>query len=156
MDPELLALFEAEMMSNLEEFERVLLAMEGEPDRPGQANEAFRVAHNLKGGAGLMEMEVLGGLAHTAEELLEDVRAGLTTLDVPAITVLLDVADVCRALIQGETPTLAQEAQRVSKALVKHRARLREAAGTAAPPPLEGGHRERAYPPACGPRLGAP
>ena len=135
MDPELLALFEAEMMSNLEEFERVLLAMEGEPDRPEQANEAFRVAHNLKGGAGLMEMEVLGGLAHTAEELLEDVRAGVTSLDVPAITVLLDVADVCRALIQGETPALAEEAQRVSKSLVKHRARLREAAGTAAPPP---------------------
>ena len=71
MDPELLAIFEAEMTSNLEDLEQVLLEMESEPTKTELANDAFRVAHNLKGGAGLMEMETLGSLAHTAEELLE-------------------------------------------------------------------------------------
>ena len=112
MDPELLAIFEAEMTSNLEDLEQVLLEMESEPTKTELANDAFRVAHNLKGGAGLMEMETLGSLAHTAEELLEDVRSNVSILDVEAISVLLKVADLSRELIESdESPELTERAE---------------------------------------------
>ena len=132
MDPELLAIFEAEMTSNLEDLEQVLLEMESEPTKTELANDAFRVAHNLKGGAGLMEMETLGSLAHTAEELLEDVRSNISVLDVEAINVLLKVADLSRDLIeQEESDELIQRAEDLKQLLRVERERLR--AGSSAP-----------------------
>jgi two-component system chemotaxis sensor kinase CheA len=142
VDPELLALFEAEMASNLAEFERIVLAIEAEPLRHELANEAFRAAHNLKGGAGLLEMDDLGSLAHAAEELLEDVRAGRYVIDVPAINQLLEVADVARALIANVGDDSVARAKGVSTRIHEHRERLRGVpsgpAGPAAAAPREG------------------
>jgi two-component system chemotaxis sensor kinase CheA len=127
VDPELLALFEAEMASNLAEFERIVLAIEADPTRNELANEAFRAAHNLKGGAGLLEMDDLGSLAHAAEELLEDVRAGRYVIDVPAVNQLLEVADVARALIVSVGGDTVERAKAIAGRIHEHRDRLRGA-----------------------------
>src|SRR5690242_17804333 len=53
-----------------------LLAMEKSPADKDRLDGAFRAFHTLKGGAGIVDFEVMARAMHAAEEALSDARSG--------------------------------------------------------------------------------
>ena len=75
-DAELLKEFAVESQEHLSDIENQLLTLESQGDDMDVAlvNTVFRAIHSIKGAAGFMGLETLGGLAHRAEEVLNRLR----------------------------------------------------------------------------------
>ena len=74
MDPELFADFIVEAKEHLETIEPNLLELEKNPDNLGLLNEIFRPMHSLKGASGFLGLNQINGLAHRAENILDELR----------------------------------------------------------------------------------
>jgi two-component system chemotaxis sensor kinase CheA len=81
---ELLDIFVTEGRELLDQAGQDLLALEQAPDDMGALESLFRAVHTLKGSAGLVGFDAMGGLFHAAEDRLADVRRGDRNLD-PAL-----------------------------------------------------------------------
>ncbi|MDE3010588.1 MAG: Hpt domain-containing protein, partial [Pseudomonadota bacterium] len=107
---EIVAVFIQEAREQLREMEQGLMALQGGADvaqaDPEQINAIFRAAHTIKGGAGVVEIQVIEGFTHAAENALDKVRNGQLALDAELIDDLLAAADHLGALLdaieQGE------------------------------------------------------
>jgi two-component system, chemotaxis family, sensor kinase CheA len=75
-DLELLKEFAVESQEHLSDIETQLLTLESQGDNMDVAlvNTVFRAIHSIKGAAGFMGLDTLGGLAHRAEEVLNRLR----------------------------------------------------------------------------------
>ncbi|NMC48020.1 MAG: hypothetical protein GYA47_01110, partial [Desulfovibrio sp.] len=76
MDPELFADFIVEAKEHLETIEPNLLELEKNPGNLGLLNEIFRPMHSLKGASGFLGLNHINGLAHKAENILDELRKG--------------------------------------------------------------------------------
>ena len=99
-------LFQQESTKRLERMATDLLALEQALQRGSQLDQqivasVFRDAHTIKGSAAMMRFEPVVTLAHAAEDVLEEVRAGTRVLTPPLVTALLRVADELRAVTDG-------------------------------------------------------
>jgi two-component system, chemotaxis family, sensor kinase CheA len=96
---DLLKTFTVECRELLEVMESTLLAVnESAPDSEA-LNEIFRVAHTIKGSAGLVGLEHIVHFAHAMESVLDAAREGRLSLDAELVTLLLACCDHHRVLI---------------------------------------------------------
>jgi two-component system chemotaxis sensor kinase CheA len=99
--PDLVSTFVIESRELLEAMESKLLAVkEGEPDAEA-INDIFRVAHTIKGGAGLCALEHVVHFAHAVESVLEEVRGSRLSLDGEMVVLLLSCCDQLTALVDA-------------------------------------------------------
>ncbi|HWW33114.1 MAG TPA: Hpt domain-containing protein, partial [Steroidobacteraceae bacterium] len=107
------AFFE-ESFEALESMEAALLKLDvGAPD-PEIINTVFRVAHSIKGGAGMFNFSDIASFTHTLETLLDDVRAGRTRLTTAVMDLLLKSVDVMREMLRATQRKETFDPQRVA------------------------------------------
>lgn len=90
----------SETTEELEAFDRVLLALEKYPaDQPG-LQEAFRIAHRIKGSAGAMGLDPLARVAHNLEWLLDLLRTNRLGSNGELVEDLFAVKDFLRTCVE--------------------------------------------------------
>jgi two-component system, chemotaxis family, sensor kinase CheA len=107
------AFFE-ESFEAIESMEAALLKLDvGAPD-PEVINTVFRVAHSIKGGAGMFNFSDIASFTHTCETLLDGVRAGRTRLTTAVMDLLLKSVDVMREMLRAAQRKESFDPQRVA------------------------------------------
>ena len=107
------AFFE-ESFEALESMEASLLKLDvGAPD-PEVINTVFRVAHSIKGGAGMFNFSDIASFTHTCETLLDGVRAGRTRLTTAVMDLLLKSVDVMREMLRAAQRKESFDPQKVA------------------------------------------
>src|SRR3954454_4985124 len=91
--------FVTESEDGLTLMEQSILELELHSDDSEAIQSIFRVVHTMKGNASLLEIEGLLVFAHTAEDLLDQLRNGNLSVTPDIITLLLDVADALRHMV---------------------------------------------------------
>ena len=82
----------------LQDMEAALLS----PEQDALVNTVFRAAHTIKGSAGLFGLNHIVAFTHVVESVLERVRCGQLSLQIPAlVALLLASCDQMGALIEG-------------------------------------------------------
>jgi two-component system chemotaxis sensor kinase CheA len=95
-----LADFLEEAVEIIENLNRCLLALEGNPDDGDEMiNDTFRYFHNLKGNSGIIGFKELNSLTHEAETLLNRVRKGDMECSQGLIDLLLSSVDLIEELV---------------------------------------------------------
>ena len=92
-------LFIQESRQLLEDMERLLLHLEQDEDPMESLNAIFRVAHTIKGSAGIFGFEVIVGFTHGVEELLDKLREDIQLLSSELTSLLLSCGDHISDLI---------------------------------------------------------
>ncbi len=101
MDPELFADFIIEAKEHLETIEPNLLELEKAPDNLSLLNEIFRPMHSLKGASGFLGLNRMNGLAHKAENILDELRKGSMSVTSEIMDVILSSTDALRQMIDS-------------------------------------------------------
>ncbi|OEH85626.1 hypothetical protein BHU72_02170 [Desulfuribacillus stibiiarsenatis] len=103
MSEDLLELFLEETRENIQVVEEGLLELEEFPDNDDLMNKVFRAMHTVKGGAGLVGLDVINNISHQLENLLDAVRRGDLQLNPDMIGVLLSGCDLLKQIMdQGD------------------------------------------------------
>ncbi len=100
-DMELLAGFVEETLEHLESIEVNVLELEDHPGDLEIVNRIFRPFHTIKGVSGFLNLKHVQKLAHTTENLLDDVRNGVRGMDTNVIDVVLKVGDFLRMMVEN-------------------------------------------------------
>lgn len=93
--------FVAETREMLEGVGDHLLAWEGNPDDRATIDAVFRLVHTVKGSCGFVDQPRIGGLAHSAEEVLAAARDGTRTPDRHLVSAMLALIDRIAQLVEG-------------------------------------------------------
>ncbi|MEZ6137881.1 MAG: chemotaxis protein CheW [Pirellulaceae bacterium] len=93
--------FLVESYDNLEQLERDLMQLEGDPSSTELINGVFRSIHTIKGTAGFLGYGLLERLTHVSENLLGDVRSGKLPMSAEISSALLLAVDKIRELLQA-------------------------------------------------------
>ena len=107
------AFFE-ESFEALESMEAALLKFDVAAPDPEIINTVFRVAHSIKGGAGMFNFADIASFTHTLETLLDEVRGGRTRLTTPVMDLLLKAVDVLREQLRATQRKETFDPQRVA------------------------------------------
>jgi chemotaxis protein histidine kinase CheA/CheY-like chemotaxis protein len=102
VDEELVEPFLEESADRLESLGQKLVALEraGSPSLTQElVNDVFRDLHTIKGSSAFVGLSPMNRLAHAAEDLVGQVRAGARPADRPVIDALLQAVDALRALL---------------------------------------------------------
>lgn len=91
--------FVDEAEEHLGELEPNLLLLEQHPDDMQVLNDCFRNMHSIKGAAGYMGFRGISTLAHSLENLFEQVRSGEFRLDARAMDVVFAGVDRLKRLV---------------------------------------------------------
>lgn len=97
--------FLEECFEALDSMEAALLALDPETPDPESINTVFRVAHSIKGGAGMFGFTAITEFTHVLETLLDLLRSGRLAATPDIADRLLESVDVLRDLLratQGE------------------------------------------------------
>jgi two-component system chemotaxis sensor kinase CheA len=97
IDADDLAVFLEEANELFTDFEQCLLLLETLPDDREVINRAFRAAHTIKGGAGMLGLDHLAAFTHELETLLDELRDKQLLCTQAVIDALLASADVIKA-----------------------------------------------------------
>ena len=101
MDPELFGDFIIEAREHLETIEPNLLELEKTPDNLSLLNEIFRPMHSMKGASGFLGLNKMNGLAHRAENILDELRKGTMAVTSDIMDIILATTDVLRQMIDS-------------------------------------------------------
>ena len=96
LDPQMAAALQTffeESRELLQDMENALLFMENAGADSERINAVFRAAHTIKGSAGLFGLEEVVRFTHRLENLLDQIRSGVTDLTPVRITLLLSCGD---------------------------------------------------------------
>ncbi|MDR9501132.1 MAG: chemotaxis protein CheA [Desulfurivibrionaceae bacterium] len=107
-DADLVAGFIAEAFEHLEAIEVHVLDLEQAPDDIDIINNIFRPFHTIKGVSGFLNLTTINKLAHSTENLLDDVRNNKLTMSADIIDVVLGVGDYLRGMVQNLSDMLEQ------------------------------------------------
>ena len=102
---ELLIDFLAETGESLAALDDALLQLERVPDDPEMLALVFRMVHTIKGTCGFLSLPRLERVAHSAEDLLGDVRDGALLADADLITVVFAALDRIKLIVAGIVAT---------------------------------------------------
>ncbi|GAA5164212.1 chemotaxis protein CheA [Viridibacterium curvum] len=91
--------FFAESRELLESMEDILLRLEEDPGDEETLNALFRVAHTIKGSAGLFDLHRIVGFTHILESVLDRARAGQLLIEGEITALLLRCRDHIATLI---------------------------------------------------------
>lgn len=142
-DTELLSGFIDESMEHLETIEENVLELEHNPDDLEIINNIFRPFHTIKGVSGFLNLKAINKLAHSLENLLDDVRNGIRPMDSAVIDIVLSVGDFLRSMIENIKEVLEGGPEKYKVFDIRnYTTRIREiqngtAAGSNAGPPEE-------------------
>src|SRR5215218_5850267 len=102
-DAELIAEFTVEAQEGLANIEQQLLAIEaaGADIDVDLVNAVFRTMHSIKGAAGFLGLNRIGTLAHSLEELLNNLRNREFVPTSELVTTMLRAADFMKGLIDS-------------------------------------------------------
>jgi len=100
-DPELLTGFIEETTEHLDSIEVNILELEDNPGDLDIINNIFRPFHTSKGVSGFLNLTNIQALAHSTENLLDDVRNNKRTMDSEVIEVVLKVGDCLKLLVDN-------------------------------------------------------
>ncbi|CCH47973.1 chemotaxis protein CheA [Pseudodesulfovibrio piezophilus] len=101
LDPEILADFFVEAKEHLETIEPNLLELEKSPENLGLLNEIFRPMHSLKGASGFLGLNKINGLAHKAENILDELRQGSMHVTGAIMDLILSATDALRTMVDN-------------------------------------------------------
>ncbi len=101
LDPEILADFFMEAKEHLETIEPNLLELEKSPENLGLLNEIFRPMHSLKGASGFLGLDKINGLAHKAENILDELRQGSMQVTGAIMDLILSATDALRTIVDN-------------------------------------------------------
>ncbi|EPR37302.1 CheA signal transduction histidine kinase [Desulfovibrio sp. X2] len=131
MDPEIFADFIVEAKEHLETIEPTLIELEKAPDNLGLLNDIFRPMHSLKGASGFLGLNKINGLAHKAENILDELRNANLSVTTEIMDVILSATDALRTMIDSLDATGAEGDTDV-KPIVAHIEALLAGGGTTA------------------------
>jgi two-component system chemotaxis sensor kinase CheA len=100
-EPDFVKLFAEEAAGRLDRLAQDLLALEELGHDPGVIASVFREAHNIKGGAAVVGLSDVEAVAHTFEDILDELRSGTRTADGTLIDILLVALDGLRSIIDA-------------------------------------------------------
>ncbi len=100
-DPEIFGDFIVEAKEHLESIEPNLLELEKAPENLSLLNEIFRPMHSLKGASGFLGLNKINGLAHRAENILDELRKGTMGVTSEIMDVILSATDALRTMIDN-------------------------------------------------------
>src|SRR5579875_1507814 len=72
-----------------------------------------RATHTLKGAAGMMGFRLIADLCHVAEDLLDSIMEGTTTISPAVLSIILDTAETLDTLITGKGTSPVADAMKV-------------------------------------------
>lgn len=101
LDPEILTDFFVEAKEHLETIEPNLLQLEKSPENLGLLNEIFRPMHSLKGASGFLGLHKINGLAHKAENILDELRQGVMGVNSGIMDIILAATDALRTMVEN-------------------------------------------------------
>ncbi len=101
LDPEILVDFFIEAKEHLETIEPNLLELEKAPENLGLLNEIFRPMHSLKGASGFLGLNKINGLAHKAENILDELRQGSMKVTGSIMDLILSATDALRTMVDN-------------------------------------------------------
>jgi two-component system chemotaxis sensor kinase CheA len=101
LDPEILSDFFVEAKEHLETIEPNLLQLEKSPENLGLLNEIFRPMHSLKGASGFLGLHKINGLAHKAENILDELRQGAMSVTSGIMDIILAATDALRTMVDN-------------------------------------------------------
>ena len=101
LDPEILTDFFIEAKEHLETIEPNLLELEKSPENLGILNEIFRPMHSLKGASGFLGLNKINGLAHKAENILDELRQGSMRVTEGIMDLILSATDALRTMVDN-------------------------------------------------------
>lgn len=122
-------LFASEAQEHLETIDAGLLALEQNPTDGDTLKTIFRASHTLKGMAATMGYQDLAQVAHTLEDLLDDLRSGQRSLTPALADVLFAGVDALKTLLADaladrppslDTETLVQQLTTSAAAAAEH------------------------------------
>ena len=93
--------FFEEAFESLDAMENALLQLDPGTPNAEAINCVFRVAHSIKGGAGMFSFTEIASFTHTLETLLDELRADRMSVTRPTIDLLLKSTDVLRGMLQA-------------------------------------------------------
>src|SRR5579871_6207923 len=91
--------FFEESFEALDSMEASLLKLDVGAPNPDLVNTIFRVAHSIKGGAGMFGFKEVASFTHTLETLLDELRSGRMQVTRAISDQLLVSVDVMRAML---------------------------------------------------------
>lgn len=100
VDADDLAVFLEEATELSADFEQCLLLLETLPDDREVINRAFRAAHTIKGGSGMLGLDHLASFTHELETLLDELRDRQLLCTRAVIDALLASSDVIKAHLE--------------------------------------------------------
>jgi two-component system, chemotaxis family, sensor kinase CheA len=99
MSDEILQEFLMESRESLDQLDRELVALEGDPKNRARLASVFRTVHTIKGTAGFFQFAKLEAVAHVGENLLSRLRDGVIVLESVRTSALLAMVDAIRELL---------------------------------------------------------
>src|ERR1700738_4348850 len=106
--------FFEESFEALDSMEAALLKLDVGAPNPEGVNTIFRVAHSIKGGAGMFGFTDVASFTHTLETLLDELRSGRMQVTTYIADQLLLSVDVLRAMMRSVQRKEAVDMQRVA------------------------------------------
>lgn len=131
LTPDLLRDYVQEMHDVLSALDAGLLSLERAPDDAAATNDVFRGFHSVKGTSSFLELEKMVTLAHSAEDLLGQVRDGSMPLRPDHLDDLFAALDLLHAMIAEIAVGNLEPAVDITAVC----ARLRQPAASAPPDP---------------------
>jgi two-component system chemotaxis sensor kinase CheA len=107
------AFFE-ESFEAIDSMEAALLSLGKGVPEPDNIDAIFRVAHSIKGGAGMFGFKEIASFTHTLETLLDALRGGRMAVDASVTNNLLKSVDVLRAMLTAVQRGEPLDAQQVA------------------------------------------
>lgn len=103
LQKKLFTAYDSEYQSILESIRKLLAEVEstGQPLSAPSLNEAFRMAHTLKGSSHVVGFPTIVVLAHRLESLFAKVRDGLVKLEINEIRAIYSVLDTVEDIVQA-------------------------------------------------------
>ena len=102
--------FSIEVDEHCSNNEEILIGATSNELSEEQVNSAFRAFHTIKGLSRSLSLSTLEKIAHSAEDVLGDVREGKFKLDDDAISVLLKANDQMRVISENSAKKMLEVA----------------------------------------------
>ncbi|HEV8070458.1 MAG TPA: chemotaxis protein CheA [Planctomycetaceae bacterium] len=125
--------FLIETNENLAQLDVDLVTLEKDPTERETLGRVFRTLHTVKGTAGFLGLQKLQAVAHAAESLLSQLRAGELVFNPPIASALLKVVDAVRTMLESVERS-ETDGDGDFSALIETLDRLRVAAPVVSPP----------------------
>ncbi len=100
IEAELLECFLLEAENYMTTLQGGISSLETDPQRGPLIEELFRAAHTLKGGAALVKLGSISKIAHSMEDILEDIKDGKIDVQTEITDLLLYMLESVSSLIQ--------------------------------------------------------